>query len=162
MSGPYNLAMSLKPPKWFSWRIPLGVGVLLMVVGLLIYGGISAVKAQRQRTLDRKRAERYPEIRVEVLNATGVNGLAKRVSWRLRDMGFDVVYYGNAADTLTKTVIIERADSSLSNAKELAWAINCKEITFEPDPDGLLEVTLIVGLDYQKIFKDIDKQKVVF
>ncbi len=140
----------------------MGGGGLILVVGLLMYAGFSAVQAQRQRSFDRKRAERFPQIRVEVLNATGVNGLAKRVSWRLRDMGFDVVYYGNATDTLSKTVIIERADSSLSNAKEMAWAINCKEITFEPDPDGLLEITLILGLDYQKIFKDIDKEKVLF
>ncbi|MGB9590486.1 MAG: LytR C-terminal domain-containing protein, partial [Candidatus Hydrothermia bacterium] len=100
--------------------------------------------------------------KVEVLNAAGEPGLAKKVTWRLRGMGFDVVYYGNANDTLSKTVVIERVDSSMANAKSLAGAIGVKEITYEPDPDQLFDVTLLVGLDFKEVFKDINKDEVIY
>src|SRR5690606_12567441 len=34
--------------------------------------------------------------RVEVLNGSGRSGMARAVTQRLRDAGFDVVYFGNA------------------------------------------------------------------
>ena len=36
-------------------------------------------------------------VRVEVLNAGGVPGMASRATDHLRESGFDVVYYGNAS-----------------------------------------------------------------
>jgi len=132
-----------------SWALG---ALLLALLGFGIFSAVQASKARRREALKR---EVYPHIRVEVLNAAGVRGLAKRVTWRLRELGFDVVFYGNAADTLAKTVVVERADSSLKNAKLVAEAVGCKEITYEPDPDLLLEVTLIVGKDWKKLFKDL-------
>ena len=126
----------------------------MVLVGAWGFSAARAAKARRLKALSR---EVFPKIRVEVLNAAGERGLARRVTWRLRDMGFDVVFYGNAGDTLPKTVVVERADSSMRNAKLVAEAIGCKEITYEPDPDLLLEVTLIVGKDWREVFKDLEE-----
>ncbi|MGD2123544.1 MAG: LytR C-terminal domain-containing protein, partial [Gemmatimonadota bacterium] len=35
-------------------------------------------------------------VEVEVLNASGLSGIAREATGHLRDQGFDVVYYGNA------------------------------------------------------------------
>lgn len=145
-----------------GWKPIVGVLVGILILGLLAYGGWNIWQASQRRESERKKAEVYPGIRVEVLNAAGEPGIAKKVTWRLREMGFDVVYYGNAKDTLGKTVVIERLDSSLANAKALAGAIGVKEITYEPDPDRLLEVTLLVGLDFREVFKGIENDEVIY
>ncbi len=145
-----------------GWKSIVGVLVGILILGLLAYGGWNIWQASQRREAERKKAEVYPGIRVEVLNAAGEPGIAKKVTWRLRQMGFDVVYYGNAKDTLGKTVVIERLDSSLANAKALAGAIGVKEITYEPDPDRLLEVTLLVGLDFREVFKGIENDEVIY
>lgn len=145
-----------------AWKPLVGVLVGLLTLGLLAYGGWNIWQANQKREAERKKSEVFPGIRVEVLNAAGEQGLAKKVTWRLREMGFDVVYYGNAKDTLGKTVVIERIDSSLSNARALAGAIGVNEITYEPDPDRLLEVTLLVGLDFREIFKGIEKDEIIY
>jgi hypothetical protein len=149
-------------PLRLGWKAIGGILVGLLTLGLLAYGGWDIWRASQKREAERKRSEVFPGIRIEVLNAAGVPGLAKAVTWRLRDMGFDVVYYGNAKDTLGKTVVIERVDSSLANAKALAGAIGVKEITYEPDPDRLLEVTLLVGLDFKEVFKGIEKDEALY
>ncbi len=141
--------------KGFPWREVLSWALgfaLLGLVGFWVYSGVKAHRARRVQALAK---EVYPHIRVEVLNAAGARGLAKKVSWKLREMGFDVVFYGNAGDTLAKTVVVERADTSCRNARLVAEAIGCKEITYEPDPDLLLEVTLILGKDWRGLFKDL-------
>ncbi len=150
-----------KKPHMFGWKPLVGVLIGLVTLGLLGYSGWNIWQANRKREVERMRTEVFPGIRVEVLNAAGEPGLAKKVTWRLRAMGFDVVYYGNATDTIAKTVVIERIDSSMANAKALAGAIGVKEITYEPDPDRLLEVTLLVGKDFKEVFRGIEKEEVI-
>ncbi len=145
-----------------GWKPIVGVLLGIVILGLLAYGGWNIWQASQHREAERKKSEVFPGLHVEVLNAAGEAGVAKKVTWRLREMGFDVVYYGNAKDTLGKTVVIERVDSSLANARALAGAIGVKEITYEPDPDRLLEVTLLVGMDFREVFKDIDKDEVIY
>ncbi len=93
-------------------------------------------------------------IRVEVLNATGEMHLARIVSMELRRRGFDVIRFDNADDTLKNTVIFDRKSPDKKYAKVLAKSIGCKRIEFEPDPQGICEVTIVIGKDYKKIFKD--------
>ncbi|MEN3046706.1 MAG: LytR C-terminal domain-containing protein [Candidatus Hydrothermales bacterium] len=95
------------------------------------------------------------EIRVEVLNATGEMHLARIISMELRRMGFDVIRFDNASDTLSKTVIVERISPDKKYAKVLAKFTGIKRIDFEPDPQKLTDVSLIIGKDYKKIFKDL-------
>lgn len=98
-------------------------------------------------------------IRVEVLNGCGVNRLAVKVTNLLRREGFNVVKIGNTENqTFTETVVIERSDENMENARYLAKQIGCKNIGSDVDPALYVEVTIIVGNDYQKIFPDVDKE----
>ncbi len=94
------------------------------------------------------------DIRVEVLNATGEFHLARIISMELRRKGFDVIRFSNAEDTLSKTVIIERKNPDKRYAKILGNMIGLNRIEFEPDPQRICEVTLIIGKDYKKVFKN--------
>lgn len=98
-------------------------------------------------------------IRVEVLNGCGVNRLAIKVTNLLRKRGFNVVTVGNTdKQSFKETVVIERSDENMKNAKYFAKRIGCKNIGKDVDTALYLEVTLIIGKDYEKIFSDIEKE----
>jgi hypothetical protein len=98
-------------------------------------------------------------IRVEVLNGCGVNRLAVKVTNILRRKGFNVVKIGNTENqTFTETVVIERSDENMDNAEYLAKQIGCKNIGSDIDPALYIEVTVIVGIDYREIFRDVEKE----
>jgi hypothetical protein len=86
--------------------------------------------------------------RVEVLNASGVAGLARTVTRRLRDAGFDVVYYGNAAGfDGDSSVVIARAGGD-GVARSASAALGIGAVRVEPDPSGLVDATVVVGRDW--------------
>ncbi len=95
-----------------------------------------------------------PYTRVEVINGCGVNNLAYKVSLHLREKGFDVVEISNARNKdVERTVIIERVNKGMKNAKLLGKLINCSNTTTVIDSSLFLEVTLLLGKDYEKFFK---------
>jgi len=53
--------------------------------------------------------EMLAETRIEVLNASGVPGLARRTAGRLERLGFKIVRVGTAKETAATTLIIDRA-----------------------------------------------------
>lgn len=87
-------------------------------------------------------------IRVEVLNGAGTDGLAQRVTRRLRDQGFDVVYYGNA-DTFGQdtSMAIARLDS-IEPARRVADALGLRNVVRRPDRNLYLDVTVVLGADW--------------
>jgi len=92
-------------------------------------------------------------IRVEVLNACGVSKLARRTTEVLRDMGFDVVYYGNATTLRNESVVVERYSKDRRNAKVVARALGIKQIIVSIDTTGIAQVSVIIGKDYKRIKK---------
>lgn len=101
--------------------------------------------------------------RVEVLNGCGVDDLAYRVSLYLREKGFDVVEISNVAGPkMERTIIIERVDKGMRNAKRLGAAINCKNMSTMIDSTLFLEASLILGEDYQKFFSKRVLEKEIF
>ena len=101
--------------------------------------------------------------RVEVLNGCGVDNLAYKVSLYLREKGFDVVEIANVKDSkVERTIIIERIDKDMKNAKILGKAIHCNNMTTMIDSTLLLEVTLILGEDYGKFFPEKVLKKKVY
>lgn len=86
-------------------------------------------------------------IRVEVLNGTGMDGLARRTTRHLRYRGIDVVYLGTAAsDTFATTVLLVRRGDSSAGAR-VRDALGAGVVRLEPDPSLLLDVSVIVGRD---------------
>ena len=87
-------------------------------------------------------------IRVEVLNGAGVDRLAVRATERLRELDYDVVYYGNLASFDRDTsAVIARLDD-LEPARRVADALGIRRVTHEPDRNLYLDVTVILGSDW--------------
>jgi hypothetical protein len=87
-------------------------------------------------------------IRVEVLNGAGVAGVARQATARLRELDFDVVYYGNAGSfNQDSSVSIARLDS-VEPARRAADALGLHHVTHRPDRNLYLDVTVIIGNDW--------------
>ncbi len=87
-------------------------------------------------------------IRVEVLNGAGVNRLARRATERLRELDFDVVYYGDAERFGRDTsVVIARVDA-IEPARRVADALGLGTVLQRPDRNLYLDVTVILGTDW--------------
>jgi LytR cell envelope-related transcriptional attenuator len=84
---------------------------------------------------------------LEVYNASGRDGLARRVTRDLRHHAFDVVYFGTAPfDTLTTTLLkVHRGDTL--QAAAIRDVLGTGIILVEPDPRALLDVSVFLGRD---------------
>ena len=97
--------------------------------------------------------EHGPRVTVEVLNATAVDGLARRLTERLRRGGLDVVYFGSAAAPVDSTrIVIRRGDSSA--AVRVRETLGTGRIVDDPDPRLLLDVTVLLGPDAARLDRD--------
>jgi len=101
------------------------------------------------RAADPARADRAGErVRVEVLNAAGRPGLARRGTERLRARGFDVVYFGNATgDRADSSVVIDRT-GNLAAARAVADALGIRNVVSRPDSNLYLDVTVVLASDW--------------
>ncbi len=125
---------------------------LVAVAGLLtsaIWGMVGAgepADAEEERiTMADPPRER---IRVEVLNAAGITGLARQVTQELRAAGFDVVTYGNAgALARDSTTIFDRSGNDAA-VEALSAAIDISRIEEAIDTTLYLEATLVLGGDW--------------
>lgn len=87
-------------------------------------------------------------IRVEVLNAGGEAGMARLATDRLRDQGFDVVYFGNAdAFGRNSTTVLDRS-GRFEAARAVGEALGATSILSEPDSNLYLDVTVLLGRDW--------------
>lgn len=84
--------------------------------------------------------------RVEVLNGTTRAGLARSATERLRDAGFDVVYFGNGPRT-DSSVVLDRTGRP-DVARAVAEALGVPHVRSQPDPGLYLDVTVILGADW--------------
>lgn len=87
-------------------------------------------------------------IRVEVLNGAGVQRLAQQATETLRDMGFDVVYYGNADSFDRDSSIAIARVGDLEPARRVADALGIRQVELRPDENLYLDVTLLLGGDW--------------
>lgn len=93
------------------------------------------------------RAPDSVRIRVEVLNASEVRGLARRATMHLRDRGFDVVYFGTERPVRDSTLVISRAGDP-GWATLVARALGGAPIDTVPDDSRYLDVTVLLGPDW--------------
>jgi hypothetical protein len=120
------------------------------IVGVLAVAVVAVAWLVRSHRADRPRfpvpGERVPA-QVEVLNAVGIDGLARDATLRLRARGLDVVFFGNAGiDTLTETrVVARRGNTAL--AREVQEALGVGVVEDAEDPRLLLDVTVLLGRD---------------
>lgn len=92
--------------------------------------------------------EAMERIQVEVLNASGVSGIARDATGFLRDRGFDVVYYGNAGTyEQDPSVVIDRVGKP-DAANLVAGALGISGVRFEPDSTLLVDITVLLGPEW--------------
>jgi hypothetical protein len=109
------------------------------------------------RTLRRDRVEGHAfdipdqthRILVEVLNGSGRPGLARLGARRLRRLGFDVVYFGNADPPAVDStrVLLRRGDRD--RASQVRGALGVGQVSTRPDTLRRVDVTVILGPDFQ-------------
>lgn len=93
-------------------------------------------------------------LKVEVLNGCGTKGMAKELTDYLRQKDIDVVYYGNFENQeITETLVIDRKDHKLENAKIIGEIIGVEEDRMFPQisPQRQLDVTIIIGRNYSQL-----------
>jgi hypothetical protein len=96
------------------------------------------------------------DVKVEVLNGCGINGLARIVGNRLRSTGFDVMTLDNADRfDYPESIVIDRLGSP-DEADRVAEALGISNRIQQivPDPFRIESVTVIIGKDYSRIGLD--------
>jgi len=85
---------------------------------------------------------------VEVLNGGGIPGAAAKAAQKLTELGFSVVYIGNAESfSNPKTVILVHTDGMNESTKILQQTLGCGEIRKDGTP-GKADFTVILGKDF--------------
>jgi hypothetical protein len=137
--------------------------ILLFVAVLLLLGGV--VVALRAGSNDVQGGDGGPplirealppagvRVRVEVLNASGARGLARRATMHLRDYGYDVVGMGNAPEQRDSTLVLLRSGDE-DWARRVALAMRrpdatSADIALRPDSSRHLDVTVLIGRDWR-------------
>lgn len=87
--------------------------------------------------------------RVEVLNGSGIAGSASRVAERLRAAGFEVARTGNAATFDYPQSCIIKRNGKDQPVQRLARLLGCTDIREEIAASDGVDVTVIVGRDFQ-------------
>jgi hypothetical protein len=125
-----------------------GAVVLALVAALGAWRWHAARSAPPVREARAERRVTIPDgarIRVEVLNASRVTGLARRATFYLRDQGFDVVDYGGATGaTRDSTLVIDRSGHP-EWATLVARALGGATVITERDSSRYLDVTVLLG-----------------
>lgn len=96
------------------------------------------------------------DVKIEVLNGCGINGIARVVGNRLRETGFDVMTLDNADRfDYPESIVIDRLgnpDEADRVAEALGISNRIQQIV--PDPFRIESVTVIIGKDYARIGLD--------
>ena len=129
------------------------VGLALLVLILL-----AAVIATRTATRHLGVVQRRPppdvnapadtRVRVQVLNATTLRGLARRATLHLRDRGFDVLEIGTAPEQRDSTLVLDRSGHP-EWAKRVAEALGGARVESRPDSSRYLDVTVLLGRSWR-------------
>lgn len=125
-----------------------GLTAVLVVVAVGI-GSLVAGLGSGETTPAAVPGENGTHVRVEVLNAAAVPGLARDGTRRLRDAGFDVVYFGNAVGAPREQSVVLDRTGRLGTARAVARALHISQVRSAPDPDLYLDVSVLLGRDWR-------------
>lgn len=135
-------------------RAAVGVTGALVLAGVISF--VAGLGLPRRQARTEAPAARAPAIdpgntvrgRVEVLNASGRAGLAREVTGRLRDQGFDVVFFGNAPDDAPDSTMVLVRMGNGDVARSAAGALGIARVRTVLDSTRLLEATVLIGRDW--------------
>lgn len=84
-------------------------------------------------------------VRVEVLNGGGVDGMASEATDYLREIGFDVVDFGNAGTFDRDSSVVYDRVGRLEWARAVADAMEIGAVMSRPDSNLYVDVTVVLG-----------------
>lgn len=87
-------------------------------------------------------------LRVEVLNGAGDPGAAREVAMRLREKGFDVVYFGNAGTFGHEVTHVVNRSGRTGAAGRIAEVLGADSVATEIDPELYLDGSVVLGRDW--------------
>jgi len=132
--------------------------LLLAIVGGVIAGawlfpdGPLADPALRTLEVAGEEVASFPlawdRVRVEVLNAGGVRGMAGQARDVLRTDGFDVVFFGNADQFGREHSAVLARNGQYEVVRTVAEALGIETVLLEPDGSRLVDVTVLLGSDW--------------
>ncbi len=154
-----NLLSMLRSIGWFRLA---HVIFMMSIVGIFLFFVYSAVASMDEKRMEKLKKELFPKIKVEIYNASDYDGLARKLTWYMRDNNFDVIYYGNSKQKLEKTVIVDRVDENMRYAKVVREFLGGGYLKYEPDVDRLTTITIFIGKDFMKIAPYIAHYRKVF
>lgn len=93
-------------------------------------------------------AARGDRVTVEVLNASGVAGLARTATLALREAGLDVVFYGTADTSVDSTQVLVRRGPS-GAGERVARALGGGQVRVAGDTLRRVDVTVLLGPDWR-------------
>lgn len=101
------------------------------------------------------RAPAGQRVKVQVVNATRVRGLARRATHALRDRGFDVVEVGTTGDLRDSTLVLDRSGHP-EWARRAAYAMGGARVEARPDTSRYLDLTVLVGRAWRPPAEPLD------
>lgn len=128
-------------------------GFALVLVALSVWLTIRSREGELEKSADTSqridaRAPSGIRIKVEVLNASTVRGLARRATMHLRDRGFDVVAVGTSRDRRDSTLVLDRSGHP-DWARLVGDAMGGAAVEARPDTSRYLDVTVLVGASWR-------------
>lgn len=133
----------------------IGLFASLLVVAVLVGSMVAGLRGGGDSaggeitTVEEAEEPPGERVRVEVLNAAGVPGLARAATQLLRKRGWDVVYFGNAGSRVRDaSVVIDRVGRP-QTAGQVAEALGVNEVESTPDSTLYVDVTVILGGDWK-------------
>ena len=86
-------------------------------------------------------------IRVEVLNGTRRQGLARAATRALRARGLDVVFFATGPTAESTRIYVRRGEPG--RGRDVAEALGVGRVAIEPDTLRRVDVTVLLGPDYR-------------
>lgn len=124
----------------------LGVVVVILVLGALVGSAVSQWTGSGLGVGEGlSRSGIKERIRVEVLNGGGHSGAAREATDQLRDLGFDVVFFGNAGSFDRDSSAVLDRTGHLASARDVADALGIRNVLSEPDSNLYLDVSVVLG-----------------
>jgi hypothetical protein len=133
------------------------IAVLAVVVFFLLYSFITNTFIDRPVDWTAESSEDGESsaeiIQLDVLNGCGASGVAQRFTDFLRKRNFDVVQSANYKTfDVEESLVIDRT-GDLETARKVAYALGIEErnIVQQINPDYYLNVSVVIGRDYDTL-----------
>lgn len=86
-------------------------------------------------------------MQIEVLNGTRIDGLARRMTQKLRERGLDVVFFGSASTTTADSTMVIARRGDVAAAERVRDVLGVGTVIEDPSAQLLLDVTVVLGRD---------------